>query len=154
MGMFYKTGFDFNYKDPYDFSGCLELPLQTSLSAGQSVETSARFSHDYTKTSQSITRCKRLMARTFSAQFRMTRQEYADLFERLAAFEDSVGKTGQFYQSDALIGLVIISSVSLSLETGSDGLHALSVGFELTEAQEPGKPSKRINPQTIRRLEQ
>jgi len=150
MGMAYRTGMDFKYKDPWDFSSCLEIPPECSFSCGQTLETSERFSKDYTKASQSITRCKRLTAKTYSIQYMLHRQMVSNLFEELAIIEDSVGKTGELYQSDENLGLAVISSAAISFEPCSDGIASISVGLELIEALEPKKPAKRLIIDTYR----
>ena len=151
MAMPYRTGIDFGYKEEFDFSNSIEFPNESNFSYGTTMETSTRFSHDYTKASQSIARCRRLMATTYSVQYTLIRAETPDLFEQMGVIEDIVGKTGRLYVNHAEMGLVVVSSVTLAPEVCSDGISALGVSLELVQALEPKKRAKKAKISTVRR---
>lgn len=144
------TGLDFGYKDGSDKS--IEIPGECSFSYGQTLETSSRFAYDYTGTSQSLVRCRRPLARTFSIQYNLTRNHVLDLFEMAAKIEDTVGKTAHLYYNGIDYGLVIVVSASIAMQPDCiDSVSGLSIGLELSDGLEPRKPTKRINVQTVRR---
>lgn len=151
MGMIYNTGLDFAYKDEFDFSKCLEIPGECSFSVGKSIETMARYSYDYSRTSQSIMRCRRPQAKTYSVSYTIARPQYLDLFEAVALAEDCAGKTGNLYYSGLNLGLVIIASVSISITPEcSDGISEASISMDIREALEPLKPAQRLKINTYR----
>lgn len=151
MGMQYNTGLDFAYKDAFDFSKSIEFPGECSFSCGQSLETTSRYSYDYSRTSQALTRCRRPQAKTYSISYNITRPQYIDLYEAVALAEDCAGKTGELYYSGLDLGLVIVASVSISLAPdSSDGIAAASISMDIREALEPLKPAPRLKINTYR----
>lgn len=151
MGMQFSTGIDFKWKDEFDFSSALEMPGECSFSVGQSVETSTRYSYDFTRTSQSLVRCRRPRAKTYSISYTYTRAEVADLWDALVQAEDAVGKVGMLHYGGIAHGLVIIASMSSALSIDcADGLAGLQISFEMQEAKEPTKPAPRLKLDTYR----
>lgn len=149
MALETSTGIDFGGE--FDFTNSLPIPSDCSFSVGQTIETSTRFAKDYTRTSQTTTRCKRPMARTFSLSYTLARPFVTDLFEALAQTEDAVGKLGTLYYTGLSFGQVIITSATFALEPDiADGISSIGVSLEISAAIEPRKPTKRLKPQTYR----
>lgn len=135
MAMPYLTGIDFGYDSEFDFSNTIEFPSDCSFSKGCSLQTSQRYSYDYSKTSQSLTRCKRKSASTFTIEFNQTLYDYMNLFERLALFEDCVGKTGRLFYCGYDMGLCIILNASFTLAIdNSNVINGIKIQLSLSEA--------------------
>lgn len=150
MGMQYLTGFDFAYTKPFDFSDSLGIPSNCAFSQGQSLETRDKFSKDYTNTPQSVTRCVRSQAKTYTISYRLFYPEYVDLFSKVSEIEDSAGRTGHLYYSGLDLGLSLIQGVSLSFEIDAASvLSAVNVSLNVVSALQPKKPAPKVNIKTL-----
>ena len=152
MGMQFNTGIDFKYNNEFDFSDALEIPSDCAFSNGSTLATSERYSHDYTNTSQSITRCVMPQAKTYSIAYRLFYPEKTDLFAELASIEDAAGRTGELYFCGHDFGLVLVQSVSIALEVdGAASLTGVNATLNIIEAIAPVKPAPRVDVRTLRR---
>lgn len=140
MAMPYKTGFDFSYKDDFDFGNSLEIPSDCSFSQGCTLETSSKYAHDFSKTSQSIVRCIRPQAKTYSISYNLFYPETADIFAELNYIDGCIGKVGHLYFCNIDFGLCIILSAAVSLNVDSASLvSSASVTLNISEGREPAK---------------
>ena len=140
MGMQYRTGIDFQYKDELDFSNALEIPNECSFSQGSTIMSSEKFGRDYSKTSQGLTRCRRPQAQTYSISYVLGYPERIDLFGALREVEDSAGRIGELWFCGRSFGLVIVKSASIAIETDAASVIAgLSITLEVAECKEPVK---------------
>ena len=149
MAMQYDTGFDFKYNDKtgFDFSDNLQIPSDCSFSVGETLQTTSKFSKDYSGTSQSLTRCQRAQAKTYSINYNLSTPEYLDLFKELGYIESCVGRIGHLYFNGIDFGLTIINSAALSLAIDCASIiTSIAVTLNVTEAREPVKkpPVKQI----------
>jgi len=143
MGMQFKSGFDFHYKDEFDFTANLEIPSSCSFSQGCTLQTSNRFTRDYSNTSQSIVRCIRPQAKTYSISYNLYYPETVDIFTAISEIDGCVGKTGEMFFCGVSFGLCIILSASIALNVDSaNGVSGASVSLQVAQGKEPTKQAK------------
>ena len=110
------------------------LPSDCSFSMGNSCDTREKRSVDGTKTSYSIATFKKAQASTYSLSFVLNNIEYNDLFAELYRYENLVGKSVNFTYCNIPFGIVIITDMSVSLQTDTTlGLIGLSFTFNMRE---------------------
>lgn len=143
MGMQYRTGFDFNYQDEVDFTNSLEIPSNCSFSQGCTLQTSSRYTRDYSNTSQSIVRCIRPQAKTYSISYNLFYPETVDIYTAISEIDGCVGKVGEMYFCGVSFGLCIILSASIALNVDSaNGVSGASVSLNISQGREPAKSVK------------
>ena len=150
MGMPYLTGFDFNPKEEYNFGDAMEIPSDCSFSEGSTLQSESRFSYDYTKTSQSITRCKRKQAKTYSISYELRASEFGNLFTKIGEIDGCVGRVGDLYFCGLNYGLCMITSAAITLNIDAcDIVSTASITLNIVEAKEPEKPKKKVKRELI-----
>lgn len=150
MSMPYLTGFDFNPKEEYNFGDAMEIPSDCSFSEGSTLQSESRFSYDYTKTSQSITRCKRKQAKTYSISYELRAAEFGNLFTKIGEIEGCVGRVGDLYFCGLNYGLCMVQSAAITLNIDAcDIVSSVAVTLNILEAKEPEKPKKKVTRELI-----
>lgn len=131
------TGIDFSNDNSVVF------PRECAFSRGSTLATDSRFSYDYSKTSQSITRRRYPMAPTYTLNFTYNRVNTLDIVGEIYRLEDCVKRTGTFYYNGEELGLVVVKSVTITPHFDAHGdVYACDVGMNLLAAR---VPSQRAN---------
>jgi hypothetical protein len=150
MAMPYLTGFDFNPNEEFDFGDALEIPNDCSFSEGATLQSESKFAYDYTKTSQSITRCKRKQAKTYSVGYELRVADYGNLFTKIGEIDGCVGRVGDLHFCGLNYGLCMITSAAITLNIDAcDIVSVASITLNITEAKEPIKPKKAVKRELI-----
>ena len=145
--MTHKNGIDFSYTEEFNFANNLFFPDEISYSEGQALATSERYSYDYSKTSQTVTRRKFLQAKTYSINYQLNGYNSNNIIEDIYKLEDSVGQVGRLYFRAIDRGLVLVQGVSFALETDSLGeVIGCGVTLNITAGRIPRQPeSQQVN---------
>ena len=143
----HKNGLDFDYESNDNFSSTLYFPEEMTLSEGQTLATSERYSYDYSSTSQTVVRRKYLQAKTYSVSYQLNGYNSSNLIEDIYRLEDSAGKVGMLYHRSAPRGVVLVQGVSFALETDSLGeVIGCGVTLNISAGKQPYKPeSQTVN---------
>lgn len=116
------------------------MPKALTISRGDSLNTSARRSYDYTHHSQEITRRRYTQSPTWSIQYTLGRWEAKELdtplFDLLYSLEDAVGRTGVLSIHNSEKVRVIVQSANFGLIIdGCGDLVAIQVTLNLLSAR-------------------
>ena len=132
------TGIDFAYNDGLQFDNAVIFPRECAFSRGSTVATDSRFSYDYSKTSQSITRRRYPMAPTYTINFSYNRVNTTDIVGAIYRLEDAVKRTGELYYNGEGLGLVVVKSVTFTPHFDSQGdVYSCDVTVNLLAARVP-----------------
>jgi hypothetical protein len=116
----------------------LEFVGVGQLSIGAGLQLDSRFSYDYSKKPQSITRRKKKTARTATVTLQIARNAMAqdlNIFEIIESFENIAGQTGDLYWNNANEGAFCVRGVSFSFAVDAvDIISAVQISLELTES--------------------
>ena len=127
-----KNGFILTDGKEIEFAGTGQLSI------GEGMQLDNRFSYDYSKKPQSITRRKRKTARAATLTMQVARNvllQEQNLFEYVECFEQVCGKSGDLYWNGRREGAFCVRGVSFSFAVDAvDIATAVQISIELTES--------------------
>lgn len=127
-----KNGFIFSDGSTLDFIGAGQL------SVGDGMQLDSKFSYDYSKKSQAITRRKKKTARTATCTLQIMRSVLnpeQNIFSVVSDFEAIVGQVGNLYWNGGNAGSFCVRGVSFSFAVDAiDIASGVQISLELTES--------------------